>query len=71
MKGELDVGRLVCAETRALAPGATWRMPIVWVAPFEGPVGEAWFKLSGRMREAARQWEQWDAEREALRRSRD
>lgn len=69
--GELDVGRLVCPETRALAPGETWRMPLLWVTPFEGSVGEAWFKLNGRMREAARQWEQWDAEREALRRSRD
>lgn len=65
----LDVGRLLAAEERTLQPGEVWTLPMVCLAAFNGPIGASWFKLQGAMQEAARQWEAWDREREALRRS--
>mgnify|MGYP003352308656 CR=1 FL=1 len=65
--GALDVGRLICDETRTLAPSETWRLPTLWIIAFSGPIAEAWFKMSGGLREATRSWESWHASREALR----
>ncbi len=69
--GALDTGRLVAREERLLQPGEVWTLPLLCIAAFNGPIKESWFKLQGAMHEAARQWNSWDAEREALRRTRE
>ena len=67
--GELDCGRLLVEATRTLVTGESWTWPILWIAPFSGPVGEAWLRTHGHLEEAAAQWAAHDTERAALRRS--
>lgn len=71
MPGTLDVGRLVSMETHDLEPGDTVRLPVAWIAPFEGPLAEVWLKAQGTMDEIAHTWEAWHAERAKLERTRE
>lgn len=59
ISGELDQGRLVLAEERVLAPGATWTWPTHWIAPFQGDIAEAWLRTRGHLREAVDRWDQY------------
>lgn len=65
--GELDTGRLLIPGTRTLAPGETWAWPLLWIAPFNGPVAEAWLRTRGHLQEVAARWAAHDSERSSLR----